>query len=56
MRTRRTLAKRPRRGFGSRPRRGFAMIVALWLVVAIATVALQFSLDAKERRILGETA
>ena len=29
------------------------MIAALWLVVAIAVVALQFSLDAKERRELG---
>jgi len=34
-------------------RRGVAMITALWLVVAIAVVALQFSLDARERRTLG---
>ena len=37
-------------------RRGVAMIAALWLVVAIAVVALQFSLDAKERRALGMNA
>lgn len=36
-----------------RPRRGFAMIAALWLVVAIATVALYFATDARERRQLG---
>jgi general secretion pathway protein K len=34
-------------------RRGVAMVTAIFLVVAIATVALQFSLDAKERRQLG---
>lgn len=34
-------------------RRGVAMITAIWLVVAIAVVALQFSLDARERRQLG---
>ena len=39
-----------------RDRRGFAMLAALWLVVAIAVVALQFSLDAKERRVLGIAA
>jgi type II secretory pathway component PulK len=32
------------------------MIAALWLVVAIAIVALQFALDAKERRVLGINA
>jgi general secretion pathway protein K len=37
----------------SRPRRGVALLAALWLVVAIATVALQFSLEAKERRAIG---
>ncbi len=36
-----------------RPRRGVALLAALWLVVAIATVALQFSMEAKERRTLG---
>lgn len=35
------------------PRRGVAMLAALWLIVAIATVALQFSLVARERRQLG---
>ena len=35
------------------PRRGVALITALWLVVAIAAVALEFSLDAHERRVLG---
>ena len=34
-------------------RRGVALITALWLVVAIAVVALQFSVDARERRTLG---
>jgi general secretion pathway protein K len=32
------------------PRRGFALISAMWLIVTIAAVALQFSLRAKERR------
>jgi general secretion pathway protein K len=36
-----------------RQRRGFALLAAIWLVVAIATVALQFALDARERRLLG---
>jgi len=36
--------------------RGVALITALWLVVGIAVVALQFSLDAHERRVLGMTA
>jgi type II secretory pathway component PulK len=36
-----------------RPRRGFALLAAIWLIVAIAVVALQFSLDARERRVLG---
>ena len=36
-----------------RNRRGFALLAAIWLVVAIATVALQFSLEARERRLLG---
>ena len=34
-------------------RRGVALLAALWLVVAIATVALQFSLEARERRSVG---
>jgi general secretion pathway protein K len=34
-------------------RRGFALLTAIWLVIAIAAVALQFSLDARERRLLG---
>jgi general secretion pathway protein K len=29
------------------------LLAAIWLVVAIATVALQFALDARERRLLG---
>jgi general secretion pathway protein K len=37
-------------------RRGFAMLAAMWLVVAIAAVVLQFSLDARERRQLGLSA
>ncbi|HEX4684752.1 MAG TPA: type II secretion system protein GspK [Gemmatimonadaceae bacterium] len=37
----------------ARPRRGVALLAALWLVVAIATVALQFSLEAHERRAVG---
>jgi general secretion pathway protein K len=36
-----------------RARRGVALLAALWLVVAIATVALQFSLEARERRSVG---
>lgn len=36
-----------------RARRGVAMLAAMWLVVIIATVALQFSLTAGERRQLG---
>lgn len=36
-----------------RPRRGVALLAALWLVVAIAAVALQFSLEARERRTIG---
>ena len=36
-----------------RARRGVALLAALWLVVAIATVALQFSLEAHERRTVG---
>ena len=36
-----------------RPRRGVALLAALWLVVAIATVALQFSIEARERRTVG---
>ncbi len=41
---------------GPHARRGVALIAALWLVVAIAVVALQFSLAAKERRVLGINA
>lgn len=37
-------------------RRGFAMITALWLTVAITVVALQFSLEAHERYMLGINA
>jgi type II secretory pathway component PulK len=37
-------------------RRGVALITALWLVVAIAIVALQFSIDARDRRSLGLNA
>ncbi len=39
-----------------RDRRGVAMVAALWLVVAIAVVVLQFSLSARERRVLGLAA
>ena len=34
-------------------RRGFALLAAVWFVVAITTVALQFALVARERRTLG---
>ncbi|MGE5098489.1 MAG: general secretion pathway protein GspK [Deltaproteobacteria bacterium] len=34
-------------------RRGVALLAALWLVVAIASVALQFSIEAHERRTIG---
>jgi general secretion pathway protein K len=36
---------------GARERRGVALFAALWLVVAIGVVALQFSLEARERRL-----
>ena len=36
-----------------RARRGVALLAALWLVVAIAAVALQFSIEAHERRTMG---
>jgi general secretion pathway protein K len=36
-----------------RARRGVALMAALWLVVAIAAVALQFSLEARDRRTIG---
>ena len=39
-----------------RSRRGMALLAALWLIVAISTVALQFSLAARERRVLGLAA
>lgn len=39
-----------------RSRRGMALLAALWLIVAISAVALQFSLAARERRVLGLTA
>src|SRR4051812_39194949 len=42
-----------RRGMTRRPRRGVALLAALWLVIAILTVALQFSMEAKERRTVG---
>jgi hypothetical protein len=34
-------------------RRGFAMLAALWLIVAIAVVTMQFSLEARERAAMG---
>ena len=39
-----------------RPRRGVALIAAMWIVVAIAAVSLQFALAAHERRQLGLAA
>src|SRR5262249_9652391 len=36
-----------------RPRRGMALLAALWLVVALATVALQFGIEAHQRRQFG---
>lgn len=44
---------RSRRPSAVRPRRGVALLAALWLVIAILTVALQFSMEAKERRTVG---
>jgi general secretion pathway protein K len=44
---------RPQCTLQQRPRRGVALLAALWLVVAIAAVALQFSLEARERRTVG---
>ncbi len=43
-------------GARSRLRRGVAMLAAMWLVVIIAAVALQFSLTARERVLLGQSA
>jgi general secretion pathway protein K len=37
----------------SSPRRGIALLAALWLIVAIAAVSVQFGLAARERRLLG---
>jgi general secretion pathway protein K len=37
----------------TRNRRGVALLAALWLVVAIATVAAQFAIEARERRNVG---
>ena len=37
-------------------RRGIALMAAMWLVVAIAAVALEFSLAARDRRVLGLAA
>ncbi len=34
-------------------RRGVALMVALWLVVAIAAVSMQFAIEARERRTIG---
>jgi general secretion pathway protein K len=39
-----------------RGRRGFALLAALWLVMAIATVALGLSLEAREHRAIGIAA
>src|SRR5688500_5522821 len=36
---------------GTEARRGVALFAALWLVVAIGVVALQFSIEARERRL-----
>ena len=36
-----------------RPRKGFAMLAAIWLLVAIAVVSLEFALDARERAQIG---
>lgn len=36
-----------------RSRRGVALLAALWLVVAIVTVTMQFALEARERRTVG---
>jgi general secretion pathway protein K len=36
-----------------RNRRGVALLAALWLVVSIAVVVLQFSIEARERRTIG---
>ena len=37
-----------------RARRGVAMLAALWLVVGISVVALEFSLAGRERRDAGQ--
>lgn len=48
--------RRARAAAAWRGRRGVAMLAALWLVVGITIVALDFSLAAKERRALGIAA
>jgi general secretion pathway protein K len=53
MRTRAFASHRPRFSASHRARRGVALLAALWLVVAIATVALQFSIEAHQRRQFG---
>jgi general secretion pathway protein K len=40
-----------RPGWAGAPRRGFALLTAMWLVVAIAAVALEFSLHEQQRRM-----
>ena len=37
----------------ARNRRGVALLAALWLVIAIAAVAAQFAIEARERRNVG---
>jgi type II secretory pathway component PulK len=44
---------RRNRRVGLANRRGFAMLAAIWLLVAIAVVAMEFSLDARERGQIG---
>lgn len=39
-----------------RDRRGVAMLAAMWLILGISIVALQFALSGKERRVLALAA
>ena len=47
---------RSRRGIGMRNRRGIAMLAALWLVVGITVVILEFALIGRDRREVGLAA
>jgi len=53
MKKRRSASHQPKGSASHQRRQGMALLAALWLVVAIATVALQFSIEAHQRRQFG---